>query len=127
VACVEIFSFKILVPAEMPRRDITLADSIALPEKKKIKNKPPRTSRRQLAEITEVPKYTIARIVQQQEKLQDEWTLRHEQQGTSQKRKREGKDPADVERVPQTVVAHCCWTRCTCQWSNIEKQVRGIS
>jgi hypothetical protein len=42
--------------------------------------------------MTGVPKFTIARVVQQKEKLRDEWTLRYEQ-GTSQKRKREGKDP----------------------------------
>jgi hypothetical protein len=45
---------------------------------------------------TGVPKSTTARVTQQQEKLRDEWILRHGQQGTSQKRKREGKD-LDVE------------------------------
>jgi hypothetical protein len=45
-----------------------------------------------------VPNSTIARVIQRKEKLRDEWTLRHEQQGTSQKRKREGKDP-DAEEA----------------------------
>jgi hypothetical protein len=36
--------------------------------------------------------------MQQLEKLRDEWTLRHGEQGTSQKRKREGKD-SDVEEL----------------------------
>jgi predicted HTH transcriptional regulator len=62
----------------------------------KLKNQPPNTSRRQLEEITGVPKSTIARVIQ--EKLHDECTLRHGQQGTSQKPKREGKDP-DVEEA----------------------------
>jgi hypothetical protein len=43
-----------------------------------------------------VSKSAIARITQQQGKLTNEWTLRHGQQGTSQKRKCEGKD-ADYE------------------------------
>jgi plasmid maintenance system antidote protein VapI len=59
----------------MPRRYVTLADKPALLEE--IKNQPPNTSDHQLAEITGVPKSTTARIIQQQEKLQDEWTLRH--------------------------------------------------
>jgi hypothetical protein len=54
----------------MPRRDLTLADRIALLEQ--IKN--------QLADITGAPKCTVARVIQQQEKLRDEWTLCHGQQ-----------------------------------------------
>jgi hypothetical protein len=80
----------------VPRRDVTLADKIALLEK--IKNQLPATSHQQLAEITGVPKPTFARVIQQQEKLRDEWTLHHRQQGTSQKQKHEGKDP-DVEEA----------------------------
>jgi plasmid maintenance system antidote protein VapI len=59
----------------MPRGDLTLTDKIALFGQ--VKNQPPNTSHRQLAEITGVPKSTIARVIQQQEKLQDKWTLRH--------------------------------------------------
>jgi hypothetical protein len=53
----------------MPRRDLTLADKTALPEK--IKNQPPNTSHRELAKITGVPKSTIACVIQRQEKLRD--------------------------------------------------------
>jgi hypothetical protein len=80
----------------MPRRDVTLADKIALLEK--IKNQPPDTGHRQLAEITGLSKSAIACVMQQQEKLRDQWTLRHGQQGTPQKSKREDKDP-DVEEA----------------------------
>jgi hypothetical protein len=67
-----------------------------------IKTQPPNTSHRQLAEITGVPKSTIARVVQQQEKLRDEWALRHGQQGTSQKTEKcEGKDPDAEEALNQ--------------------------
>jgi hypothetical protein len=80
----------------MPWRDIKLADKISLPEKNK--NQQPNHSHPQLAEISGVPKSAIALVTQRQEKLQDEWTLRHGQQGTSRKRKSEDKDP-DVEEV----------------------------
>jgi hypothetical protein len=72
------FSFFIynLYPTEMSSRDVTLADKIALLGR--IKNRPPDTSYRQLAEITGVPK-------EQQEKLRNELTLRHKQQGVSPK------------------------------------------
>jgi DNA-binding IclR family transcriptional regulator len=49
----------------MPRRDLTLADKIALLEQ--VKNQPPNTGHRQLVEITGVPKSTIARVIQQQQ------------------------------------------------------------
>jgi hypothetical protein len=45
-----------------------------------------------------VPKSTIARVIQQHEKLRDEWALRHRQQVTSRKWKHEGKGP-DVEEA----------------------------
>jgi hypothetical protein len=51
----------------MPRRDVTLADKIALLEK--IKNQPPNTNHRQWAEINGVLKSAIERIIQQQEKV----------------------------------------------------------
>jgi hypothetical protein len=53
----------------------------------------PNTPHRQLAETTGTSKSTIVRVVQQQEELRDERTLRHGQQGTSQKQKREVMDP----------------------------------
>jgi hypothetical protein len=59
----------------MPRRDVTLAAKIALLEK--IENQLPNTNHCQMAEITGVPKSESARVTQQQEKLRDEWTLRH--------------------------------------------------
>jgi hypothetical protein len=43
--------------------------------------------------MTGVSKSAIARVILQREKLRDDWTSRHGQLGTSQKRKREGKDP----------------------------------
>jgi DNA-binding IclR family transcriptional regulator len=46
----------------MPRRDLTFADKIALLEE--IKNQPPNTSHRQLAEIIGVPKSTTAHVIQ---------------------------------------------------------------
>jgi hypothetical protein len=79
----------------MPRRDLTLTDKIALFEK--IKNQPLNTHH-QLAERTGVPKSTIAHVIQQDEKLRDELTLCHGQQGNSQKGKHEGKVP-DVEET----------------------------
>jgi hypothetical protein len=54
----------------MPRRDVTLAEKIALLEK--ITNEPSNTSHCQLAEITGVSKSAIARVTQQQEKPRDE-------------------------------------------------------
>jgi hypothetical protein len=78
----------------MQRKDLSLGEKIALLDQ--IKGHSPNTSRR-LAEITGVPKSTIARLINQQDKLREEWT--HDgKQGTSQKRKREGKDP-DVEDI----------------------------
>jgi hypothetical protein len=52
----------------MSRRDVILAE--------KIKNQPPNTSHLQLEEITIVPKSTISRFIQQQEKQRDKWILR---------------------------------------------------
>jgi DNA-binding IclR family transcriptional regulator len=46
---------------ETPRRDVTLANGIALLGK--IKNQLPDTSHRQLAQITGMPKSTIASVV----------------------------------------------------------------
>jgi hypothetical protein len=98
----------------MPRRDLKLSVEIALLEH--IKNQPPNTSHRQQAEITAVPKSTIARFIEQQEKRRDKWILREGQQGISQKRKREDKDPDVEEALNQwlSVVT-------ACQWSDVEK------
>jgi hypothetical protein len=73
----------------MPRRDLTLADNIALLEQ--IKNQPPNISHSQLVETTGVPKSIIGCIIQWQKKL------------------------------------HLLQLDEVCQWSNIEKQVRGVS
>jgi hypothetical protein len=83
----------------MPRRYLTLTDKTALLEQ--IKNRPSNTSHCQPAQITGVPKSTIARVMQQEEKLRDEWTLREGQQGISQKQKRKGKEPDVEEAVNQ--------------------------
>jgi hypothetical protein len=81
----------------VPRRNVTVAEKIALLEK--IKNESPGTSHRQLADITVAPKSTCTCVIQQQEKLRDEWTLRHRQQGSSQKWKCKGKDPGVEEAL----------------------------
>lgn len=79
----------------MPRKDLTLKNKIAILNK--IKNHPSNTSLRQLAEIINVPKSTISRLLKDEKQLHDEWMLHEEKPGTS-KRKREGKDP-DVEEA----------------------------
>lgn len=81
----------------MPRKDLSISDKIAILEL--IKKQPTNTSQRRLAEITGVPKSTIARILQQQHKILHELTLyKKGKRRLSQKRKREGKDP-DVEEA----------------------------
>ena len=80
----------------MPRKDLSLANKIALLDK--IKSQPINTSQRRLVEITGVPKTTIVRLLHQQHQLREEWALHEGKSETSQKRKREGKDP-DVEEA----------------------------
>jgi hypothetical protein len=102
------FHLKFYIPTEMPRRHVTLADRIAFLER--IKNQLPDTSQLQLAGITGVPMPTISRVIQQQDKLRDERTLRHGQEGISQKWKCEGKDPHVGEVLSQwfsTVTGVC--------------------
>jgi hypothetical protein len=65
----------------MPKKDLMFADRTAFIEN--IKNQPPNTHRRQLAETTGVPKSAIARVTQKHEKLREEWTLRHGQRRIS--------------------------------------------
>jgi hypothetical protein len=55
-----IFNLKFKIPTKMPRRVLTLADKTALLEQ--IKIQPPNTTHGQLAEITGVPKSTVASI-----------------------------------------------------------------
>ena len=57
----------------MQRNDLTLSNKIALLNK--IKNQPPNTSYRRLAEITGVPKSTISRVLQQENQLREELLL----------------------------------------------------
>ena len=81
----------------MPRKDLSISEKIAILEL--IKKQPSNTSQRRLAEITGVPKSTVARIVQQQHKILHELTLYTKgERRLYQKRKREGKDP-DVEEA----------------------------
>ena len=82
----------------MPRKDLTIAKKIVL--LKRIKEQPPNTSHRQLAEITGVPRTTLARILQDRDKLEVEWSSHKEaEQGNSHsKRKRKGKNP-DIEEA----------------------------
>ncbi|CAK9828167.1 Tigger transposable element-derived protein 4 [Anthophora retusa] len=92
----------------MPRKDLSLAEKIAILDK--IKGHLPHTSHRRLSEITGVPKSTIARLISIQDKLREEWAC-NRKQGTFQKRNRQGKDP-DVENALN-------------QWFSIVKE-RGI-
>jgi hypothetical protein len=71
-------------------------------------NKPPNNSHRQL--VIGVPKLTIVQVIQQEDKLWDEWTLHHRQR-SYQEQKRESKDP-DIEEALS-------------QWSNVEKKIRS--
>ena len=79
----------------MPRRDLTLAEKIGFLDQ--IKQHPPNTSQRRLVEITGLAKTTISRLIQENE-LREEWAQCEGRRGTSQKRKREGKDP-DVDEA----------------------------
>jgi phospholipid N-methyltransferase len=66
--CIHFFHLKVQVPTEMPMKYVTLTDKISLLEK--TKNQLPNTSNCQLVEVTPMPKSTIARVIQQQEKWQ---------------------------------------------------------
>ena len=48
--------------AEMPRKDLTIAERIVV--LRKVREQPPNISHRKLAEITGVPRTTLARILQ---------------------------------------------------------------
>ena len=48
--------------AEMPQKDLAIAEKIVV--LRKIRGQPPNISHRQLAEITGVPRTTLARILQ---------------------------------------------------------------
>lgn len=90
-------SWKII---KMPqRKDLTLAQKINfLNEIKKL----PKTSHRQLAEITKVPKSTIARLLAQEHELRKQWDLKGgEAKSSSQKRKRDGKNPEVEEALTE--------------------------
>ena len=73
----------------MPRKDLSLANKIALLDK--IKSQPINTSQRRL-------ETTIVRLLHQQHHLREEWALHEGKSGTSQTRKHEGKEP-DVEEA----------------------------
>uniref|UniRef100_A0A8C4XFI3 HTH CENPB-type domain-containing protein n=1 Tax=Erpetoichthys calabaricus TaxID=27687 RepID=A0A8C4XFI3_ERPCA len=83
----------------MPQKDLTLSDKIDLLDK--IKNQAPNTSTRMLEKITGVPKSTISRVLKNEQKLRGEWALRENTQGTSRKRKREGKEPEVEDALNQ--------------------------
>jgi hypothetical protein len=51
-----------------------------------------------MVEVIGVLKLIIVQVKQQQDKLRDEWTLHHRQQGSCQEQKRESKDP-DIEEA----------------------------
>ena len=80
----------------MPRRDLTLAEKIDFLDK--IRQQPPNTSQRRLAEITGLAKTTTSRLLKQENGLRDEWAQCEGRRGTSHKRKRDGKDP-DVDEA----------------------------
>lgn len=79
----------------MPRRDLTLAEKIVFLDQIKQQSN---TSQRRLVAITGFPKTTIARLIKQENELREEWAQREGRRGSSQKRKREGKDP-DVDEA----------------------------
>jgi hypothetical protein len=83
----------------MPRIDVTFTAPTALPEQ--IKNQPPNTIHRQMVEVTGAPKSPVACVIQQQEKLRDDWIIQHGQQGASPRRMCEGKDPDAEEALNQ--------------------------
>jgi hypothetical protein len=78
----------------MPRKDLSLEEKIKLLEK--IKNYPRGTTYRVLSEITKVPKSTIGHILTQEKRLCEEWA---ENQNTTSKRRREGKNPVVEEAL----------------------------
>nr|CAD7585562.1 unnamed protein product [Timema genevievae] len=61
-------------PLKMLHKGSTLSEKIAILDK--IKSQLPNISHHQLAEIIKLPKSIISRLLQQQEKLREEWTLR---------------------------------------------------
>jgi hypothetical protein len=65
----QFFNLKFWIPGGMSRRNLTLADEIALLEQ--IKNKPPNNSHRQVVKIIGMPKFTIVQVIQQQDKVRD--------------------------------------------------------
>jgi hypothetical protein len=79
------FNLKFWIRAGISRRDLTLADEIALLEQ--IKHKPPNNTHHQLVEVTGVAKLTIVQVIQQQDKLPDERTLHQRGQGSYQEQK----------------------------------------
>ncbi|XP_028677229.1 tigger transposable element-derived protein 4-like [Erpetoichthys calabaricus] len=80
----------------MSRRDLTLAEKIDFLDQ--IRQQPPNTSQRRLVEITGLAKTTISHLLKQENELREEWAQCERRRGTSQKRKREGKDP-DVDEA----------------------------
>jgi hypothetical protein len=107
----------------MPYKDLSLAENIALLDQ--IKGHSPNTSHCCLAEITGVPKSSIARLILQQDKLREEWT--HDgKQGTSQKWKREGKDP-DVEDTLNQWFSIITGRGVRVSGSMLKKEVRGTN
>jgi hypothetical protein len=67
-----------------------------------------------------VPKLVIVQIMQQKDKLRDEWTLHLRRQGSYQEQKGESKDPDIEEALSQWLVlvlynikkgqcCHCKW------------------
>lgn len=77
----------------MSKLGLTLAEKIDLLNK--IKSYPHGIGCRRLEKITGVSKSTIARVLSQHDKLQEEW---NKNQNSSRKRDRKGKDP-DVEEA----------------------------
>ena len=68
----------------MPQNDLTIAEKIIV-----LREQPPTTSHRQLAEITGVPRTTLAWILQDRYKLEVEWSSQKEaKQGNSHKREK---------------------------------------
>nr|CAD7392036.1 unnamed protein product [Timema cristinae] len=71
------------VTAAAMTSNLTLFEKIAILDK--IKSQPVNISHRLLAEIIKVPKSTISRLLQQQEKLREKWTI-HDNESCAQTR-----------------------------------------
>ena len=82
----------------MPRKDLSLAERISLLDR--LKTYGPGTTQRELSTHTGVPKTTIARLLKQESVLRSQWA-ESSGNGSSRKRRRDGKDPLVDQALTQ--------------------------